>query len=89
MMDLSRQVSLDLWVYYVDELERTSWSVPISIPEYTSLNARLAWRPNDALEFALVGQNLLDDRHREFVGENLLIQTEVERSIYGQVRWNF
>jgi iron complex outermembrane receptor protein len=89
MMDVSRQVSLDLWVYYMDELQRTSWSVPISIPEYTSFNARLAWRPNDALEFSLNGHNLLDNHHREFVGENLLIQAEVERSIYGQVRWDF
>ena len=89
MMELSRQVSLDLWAYYMGKLERTSWSVPISIPEYTSLNARLAWRPNETLEFALIGQNLLDNRHREFVGENLLIQTEIERSIYGQVRWDF
>jgi iron complex outermembrane receptor protein len=89
MMDLTRQVSWDLWVYHMGELERTSWSVPVSIPEYTSFNTRLAWRPTDSLELSLVGQNLLDDRHREFVGENLLIQTEVERSIYGQVRWDF
>lgn len=88
-MDLSKQVSLDLWFYYVDELNRTSFSVPMPIAEYTSMNVRLAWRPNNDLEVSLVGQNLLDNRHTEFVGENLLLQTEVERSVYAKVRWKF
>ncbi len=37
----------------------------------------------------MVGQNLLDSHHVEFVAENLLIETEVDRSIYGQIRWEF
>ncbi len=57
MMDLSRQVALDLWLYHVNQLERTSFSVPLSVSDYTSLNARLAWHPNENLEFALVGHN--------------------------------
>lgn len=89
MMDLSNRVTLDLWAYYVDELNKTSFSVDRSVASYSSLNARVAWRPLKNLELSLAGQNLLDNRHPEFVGENLLIQTEVERSIYGQIRWDF
>ncbi|MEG7524661.1 MAG: TonB-dependent receptor [Chromatiales bacterium] len=89
MMDLSNNVSLDLWAYYVDELKRPASTVDIPVGEYTSLNARLAWRPQKNLELSLVGQNLLDNHHPEFTGEYLLIQTEVERSVYGLVRVNF
>lgn len=89
MMDLSHRVSLDLWVHYVDELKRTSYSIVQPVSDYTSLNARVAWKPLENLELSLVGHNLLDNHHEEFVGENLLIQTEVERSIYGKIRWNF
>jgi iron complex outermembrane recepter protein len=89
MMDLSEVVSLDLWVYYVDVLKQTNSSQNIFIPDYTSFNARLTWRPRKSVELSLVGQNLFDNHHPEFVGENLLIETEVERSIYAQIRWEF
>lgn len=89
MMDLNKQLSLDLWVYYVDNLQRTSFSQAGTISDYTSFNARLAWRPQKNVELSLVGQNLFDNHHAEFIGEHLLIQTEVERSIYGQIRWDF
>ncbi|MDX2506546.1 MAG: TonB-dependent receptor [Gammaproteobacteria bacterium] len=89
MMDLSNKVSLDLWVYYVDDLQRTSLSQDVPVEDYTSFNARIAWRPRKNLELSLVGQNLLDSHHAEFVAENLLIETEVDRSIYAQIRWEF
>jgi iron complex outermembrane receptor protein len=91
MMDLSHAVSLDFWAYYVDELSNSSLSLTgdNSVSDYTSLNLRLAWQAQDNLELSLVGHNLLDNRHQEFIGENLLIQTEIERSIYGMVRWDF
>ncbi len=88
-MDISNDWSLDLWAYYVDELAVTSYSNAQAIPDYLSLNARLAWRPGDNLELSLVGQNLLDNLHQEFVGEASVTATEVERSIYGQIRWDF
>ncbi|MBL3619448.1 MAG: hypothetical protein JMN26_17225, partial [gamma proteobacterium endosymbiont of Lamellibrachia anaximandri] len=59
------------------------------IPGYTSLNTRLAWRPWEDMELSLVGQNLLQDHHAEFVGESFLTQTEVERSVYGMIRFDF
>ncbi len=91
-MDLSNEWSLDLWAYYVDELAASSFSsaqIPIPIPSYTSLNTRLAWRPWKGLELSLVGQNLLQDHHAEFVGETFATLTEVERSVYGMIRFDF
>lgn len=91
-MDLSNAWSLDLWVYYADELGSTSYSLgsdAAEISEYISLNVRLAWRPSEQMELSLVGRDLLDNRHPEFNVENFITRTEVERSIYGQIRWDF
>ncbi len=87
--DFSERFSFDLWVHYYDELKVTSLSNTGSISDYTSLNLRLNWRPTEALEFSVVGHNLTDGRHPEFVGETYITHTEVERSIYGQVRLTF
>ena len=88
-MDLTNNWSLDMWTYWIDQLNRSSLSVMVETPAYLSLNARIAWRPMDQLELSLSGQNLLDSRHPEFVAENLLIKTEVERSVMARVRWEF
>lgn len=88
-MDLNRTLSFDMWVRYVDELTATSFANPPIIPAYTSFNARLAWRPRSDVELSLVGLNLFDSKHMEFAGENIITLTEVERSIFAQVRWEF
>ncbi len=83
-LDLPKGVELDLWLRYVDAL-----SAP-DIPSYFTLDARLGWRPRPALELALVGQNLLDGQHTEFVDEFLFTrQAEIERGIYAKVTWWF
>ncbi len=89
MMDLGNNLSLDLWIYYVGELKKTSFSIDRPVSDYTSWNVRLAWRPVDKLELSVVGQNLLEDHHLEFVGENFIPVAEVERSVHAQVRWDF
>ncbi|WP_457665933.1 TonB-dependent receptor plug domain-containing protein [Thiolapillus sp.] len=90
MMDLRDDLKLDLWVSYVDELRRTAYSlIDSSVPAYTSFNARLAWTPARNIELSLVGQNLFDEHHPEFIGENFLTPTEVKRSWHVQMRWDF
>jgi len=59
------------------------------IDSYFTLDLRLAWRPNDKVEIALVGQNLLDDEHPEFVQESFTMPTEVECGVYGKITWKF
>jgi iron complex outermembrane receptor protein len=59
-MDLPHHVELDGTVRYVSAL--TSQNVP----GYVAVDVRLAWRPNEHMELALVGQNLLDNQHPEF-----------------------
>ena len=79
--DLPRNVMLGAWLRYVDDLPAPE------VPGYFELDLRLAWRPREALELSLVGQNLLHDHHPEF--GNPLNREEVERGVYGEILWRF
>lgn len=84
LMNLGSGWQLDLWPRYVDNLPA------LGVESYFDLDARLAWRPNDTVEFAIVGQNLLDSRRGEMVPEFLpLTPTQVERGVYGKLTVNF
>ena len=88
-MNLGAKVDLDLWLQYMGALKRASYLQDSPVPAWTSLNLRLAWRPRPELELSLVGRNLTDPRHLEFVGESHLMPTEIERSWYARVVWHF
>ncbi|MDX2477231.1 MAG: TonB-dependent receptor [Gammaproteobacteria bacterium] len=84
-MVLGKNWELDLWAYYVDKLSAASASALITgieVDSYTSLNIRLSWKPVTDLEISLVGQNLLEAEHLEFIGETFTPPTMVDRSVY-------
>lgn len=91
-VDLTRDVDLDADLRWVDELHMvespTDGPALGTVPSYVELNARIAWRVNKHLEFALVGQNLLHDHHVEY-GFPDSTQEEIVRSVYAKVvfRW--
>jgi iron complex outermembrane recepter protein len=60
------------------------------VDDYFTLDARVAWSPKESLTLSLNGRNLLDAEHIEYV-EFIAnrIPTGVERSIYGQITWEF
>ncbi|MBI2480934.1 MAG: TonB-dependent receptor [Planctomycetia bacterium] len=81
--DIRCHWQFDLIGRYVDQLPGFA---PV-IDSYLEMDARLAWMPNDCLELAVVGQNLLDNHHPEN-GTSLLLSSpivEVQRSVYGQI----
>jgi len=78
--DLNYDIQFDLTLRYVDAL-RTA-----GVPSYTTMDFRLGWRPSTDFEIAVVGQNLLDDHHWEFLGDDSFA-TEVDRGVYGTVTW--
>jgi len=83
-MDFPRDISLDCTLRYVDNLPA------LQIDSYIQLDLRIAWRPIKNLELALVGQNLLDDRHAEFRPSFIATQqAEIQRGFYGKVTWRF
>ena len=58
---LSRRWSWDTSAYFTDRL-----ADPV-IPSYTRLDTGLTWQWNKKSSLSVVGQNLLKDRHEEFV----------------------
>ncbi|MFO1371853.1 MAG: TonB-dependent receptor [Candidatus Competibacteraceae bacterium] len=90
--NLPNNLSLDAWGRYVnfDGVIRTlSPFESVKIDPYFDLTLRLGWRPRKDLELSLVGANLLNKSHLEFVQEAYTFPVEVQRSIYGQVKWSF
>jgi iron complex outermembrane receptor protein len=79
--ELPRDFQLDLQLRRMDALPNPQ------VPAYTELDVRLAWLVGNGLELSLAGRNLLHERHAEY-GE-AAARSEVERSVYGQVRWHF
>ena len=56
------------------------------VPGYTELNARLGWKPNDRLEIALSGMNLLHPWHQEYV---FGIADRIGRAVFLDARVKF
>ncbi len=87
--DLANNIELDIWLRYTDQahaVDGRNESV-YKIDAYLSADVRLAWRPNKNLELALVGKNLLDPAHPEYIEESFTLPTEIERSISFKIMW--
>jgi len=83
-MDMMQDLALDCWVRYMDDLPSQN------MDSYITLDVRLGWKVRENVELSVVGQNLLDDRHPEYEPEFVdTIPTEVQRSVYGKVTWQF
>jgi len=57
------------------------------VPAYTELNLRAAWRPRRNFELAVVGENLLDRQHGEFLTPIGTAYVESERSGLLEITW--
>ena len=83
-MDLPGNLGLDLGAHYVDDL------TDLDIESYLTLDVRLGWKPLKSIELSLTGQNLFDNHHPEFDPElPYTLPTELERGVYGAIRWRF
>ncbi len=87
-ISLPGHFEIDSRLRWVDKLRPVSGGRAGTVPGYFSLDLRLGWNPTEDLEFSIVGQNLLDNRHPEF-GFPSANRHEIERSVYGKVTWRF
>lgn len=89
--DVTSTVAFDVWVRYVDSIQAlTTFSSPErEVDSYVSLDLRLAWKPIHNLELSVIGQNLNNRSHLEYVEEIFGYPREVERSVYGKIKWFF
>lgn len=80
-IDLPGNVQFDSYLRYAGDLPGPA------TPSYLELDLRIGWSPVKNFEVAVVGRNLLDEKHPEFRGT--MITREVGRSVYGTFRWSF
>ncbi|TAN66562.1 MAG: TonB-dependent receptor [Methylobacter sp.] len=88
-VSLSRDIDLDFWFRYVDSNLAVVTSGDTVIKGYSTLDLRAAWRPYQGIELSLVGQNLLEQQHLEYIGEIQTLPTAIDRGVYGKISWNF
>ncbi|MGZ8223076.1 MAG: TonB-dependent receptor plug domain-containing protein [Methylobacter sp.] len=84
-----RDIDLDVWLRYVDTDLTVGTFGSASIKGYVTLDLRTAWRPYQGIELALVGQNLLAQKHLEYIQENQTLPTAIDRGMYGKISWSF
>jgi iron complex outermembrane receptor protein len=83
-LNLPHRIGWDASVFFVDRLKSGA------IPSYIRLDTGLTWRWTEGLSMSVVGQNLVKDRHLEFVDDTGSIRsTLIKRSIYGKLTWQF
>jgi iron complex outermembrane receptor protein len=78
-LDLPGRIEWDVVARYVAALPNPA------VESYVGLDLRLGWRPTERLQLAVVGQNLLDDQHTEFI-PGAAVRT-IARGMYGMVTW--
>lgn len=84
--DLGSGRELDVGVYHAS-------SIIVGFPlrrvdSYTRLDLRLGWRLRPDLDLDLIGRNLLDRRHVEYLGQDVLA-SEVPRSLLARLKLRF
>ncbi|HSJ97719.1 MAG TPA: TonB-dependent receptor, partial [Myxococcota bacterium] len=88
LVDLPRNFELDGMLYYVENLAgQSNGGDPVG--SYVRADLRLGWRPTEALELSLVGQNLLTSRHEEFGGGVVTSAVVVPRSFFAKLTWRY
>ncbi len=91
-MDLSETLRFNLWARYVDQLTasgQAAYYAEIIVEDYVALDLNLIWTPIEQLELMLVGQNLLESHHLEYVHEYFIPATEIGQSVYAKLTWKF
>jgi iron complex outermembrane receptor protein len=81
-LDLGKHIEHDFVVRYVGQLSG------LNIPGYSSLDTHLTWKTRSGFDFSVGSQNLLNNRHLEFLPDFVNTSpTQIKRTIYGQLTW--
>ncbi len=81
-MELPSGIELGTIVRYVDKLPKPY------VSGYMGLDLRIGWKLGKVLELDIVGHDLLDSRHPEFIPSSPSPR-ELERSVYGKILCRF
>jgi hypothetical protein len=93
VLESPNDLNLDVWGRYVEFRWHDSHFFPVSETSRSILISSLtcAWDGDPARiwSLSLVGANLLDGRSPGVRAGSLHFPVEVERSLYGQLKWSF
>ena len=82
-LNLSSRLQWDHALYWMQKLPNGS------VPGYTRLDSRLAWKLGESTEISLVGQNLLRPGSLQFADPYHIVGTPDQRSVFGKITWSF
>ncbi|HHB75362.1 MAG TPA: TonB-dependent receptor, partial [Desulfobulbus sp.] len=89
---ITRDLQLNLWGRYVGQLKSSKDILSrgeMNADSYLEMDANLSWKVMNNMELMLVGQNLLNGGHLEYVSEFSTPPIEVQRSFYGKITYHF
>lgn len=90
--NLTSKIEFDNILYYVDKLKTGTADYTYGaghIPSYFRLDTRLGYLPTKNLDLSVGIQNLLNQRHSEFRAGLANRQTEVGRTAYVKMVWQY
>lgn len=79
-LNLPYNIEVDTLLYFVDVISSGGAA------SYLRSDLRVGWRPAPNWTIDIVGQNLFDDQHREFVTPR---GVEVERAVFGRITYGY
>lgn len=83
-VNLARSLAWDASANFVGRLPAQNLS------SYTRLDTQLTWRPGENFSFSMVGQNLVKDRHLEFLNlQGSALSSMTKRNAYAKLTWQF
>ncbi|MBZ0258582.1 TonB-dependent receptor, partial [bacterium] len=93
-IDVAKDVELDLWLRYVDEIPFPNYSSFLAdsqLADHINVDLQITWTPNEQVEFSIIGQNLLDTSRREFYDSPYWFSapTYIDRSVYAKATFRF
>ncbi len=84
-----QDIDMDFWFRYVDSNFTVGSYGDIPIKPYVTFDLRTAYRPYKGIELSLTAQNLVAQKHLEYIGENQSFPTAINRGVYGKISWSF
>ena len=84
-----QDIDMDFWFRYVDSNFTVGSFGDITIKPYVTLDLRTAYRLYKGIELSLTAQNLVAQKHLEYIGENQTFPTAIDRGVYGKINWSF
>lgn len=85
--DLGRGFEFDAALYYNSGIPKVGTPAG-RVDAHSRLDLRLGWRARPDLELSLVARNLLDSRHTEYFGQDV-VAAEIPRSLLAQLKLRF